>query len=154
MLLGGVFRLLRRSLRKRLDSPAKAALWLFKGPAQGAQIAAVAEYVRISAPEDLQRELSDYAEGMSATRAIVTDLLAYVRPWPFELSSLATRVEIWHGLDDPAAPVSFAKRTASALPNAQAHLFEGEGHFVFHTHGDEIAASIRSNEGRAIRAVT
>ena len=149
--LSGVFRLLRRSLRRRLDSPAEAALWFFKGPAQGAQIAAIAEYVRTSPPEDLRSELSDYAAGMSATSAIINDLLAYVRPWAFELSSISTRVEIWHGLDDPAAPVSFAERTASALPNAQAHLFAGEGHFVFHTHGDAIAGSIRSNEGEPLR---
>ena len=61
------------------------------------------------------------------------------------MSSLTTPVEIWHGLDDPAAPVSFARRTAAQLPNAQAHLFDGEGHFVFHTHGDAIAASIREH---------
>ena len=144
-LLAGVFRLLRRGLVKRLDSPVEAALWFFKGPAQGAQIAAVAEYVRTSAPEDLRSELSDFAAGTRATRAIVNDLVAYVRPWPFELSSLSTPVEIWHGRDDPAAPVSFAERTASELANARAHLFDGEGHFVFHTHADAIATSIREH---------
>jgi len=144
-LLAGVFRLMRRGLRKRLDSPAEAALWFFEGPARGAQIPAVAEYVRTSTDEDLRNELNDWAASTSATRAIVSDLTAYVRRRPFDLSGVSTRVEIWHGLDDPAAPVSFAKRTASELPNAQTHLFDAEGHFVFHTHGDAIAASIREH---------
>jgi pimeloyl-ACP methyl ester carboxylesterase len=145
LVLAAVFRLLRRGLQKRLDSPAEAALWFFEGPAQGAQIAAIAEYVRTSAPEELRSELTDWAAGTSATSAIIDDLVAYVRPWPFELSSFSTRVEIWHGLDDPAAPVGFAERTASELANAEAHLFDGEGHFVLHTHGEAIATSIREH---------
>lgn len=146
-MLGGVFRLLRRRLRKRLDSPANAALWLFEGPAKGAQIDAVAEYVRSSPPEELRAELADYAEGTKATKAAVADLVAYARPWPFELRSVSARVELWHGRDDPAAPVAFAERAAAELPNARAHLFDGEGHFVFHTHGDEVCASIREHAG-------
>jgi pimeloyl-ACP methyl ester carboxylesterase len=144
-LLAGGFRLLRRGLRKRLDSPAEAARWFFAGPAKGAQVEAIDEYVRTSTPEDLRRELSDYAEGTRATGAIVNDVAAYLRPWPFDLSSLSTPVEIWHGRDDPAAPIAAAERLASRLPNAQAHLFDGEGHFVFHAHADAVVASVRDH---------
>jgi pimeloyl-ACP methyl ester carboxylesterase len=142
-LLAGTFGMLRRGIRKRLDSPAEAALWFFEGPAKGAQVEAVADYVRTSAPEDLRDELTDYAAGTRATRAIVNDVASYVRPWPFDLSNLSTRVEIWHGRDDPAAPIAAAERLASQLPNAQAHFFDGEGHFVFHTHAEAVADSIR-----------
>ncbi len=153
-LLAGVFRLLRRSLRKRLDSPAEATLWFFKGPAQGAQIAAIADYVRTCTPEELRSDLNDWAAGTRATSAIINDLAGYVRPWPFELSKLSTRVEIWHGRDDPAAPISFAQRTAAELANAQPHLLDGEGHFVFHTHGEAIATSIRQHAERMNTAPT
>jgi pimeloyl-ACP methyl ester carboxylesterase len=39
--------------------------------------------------------------------------------------------------------VSFARSLAAELPNARLHLFADEGHVVFHTHGDEVIASIR-----------
>ena len=143
--LAGGFRLLRRGIAKRLDAPAEAATWFFKGPAQGAQIAAVAEYIRITAPDDLRDELSDFAEGTRATRAIVDDLKAYVRPWPFDLSTLTTRVELWHGRNDPAAPIAFAERMASDLPNAELHAFTDEGHFVFHAHAEAVTTAIREH---------
>lgn len=145
VLLGGVFVLFRRGLRKRLDSPADAALWFFEGPAQGAQIAAIARYVQASTPGELRGELCDWAAGTKARSATVNDLVSYTRPWPFELNSLSTRVEIWHGRADAAAPVAFAERTASELPNARAHVFDDEGHFVFHTHSDAITRSIREH---------
>jgi pimeloyl-ACP methyl ester carboxylesterase len=53
--------------------------------------------------------------------------------------------EAAHGRDDPAAPIAAAVRRASRWPNAQAHLFDGEGHFVFHPHADAVVASIREH---------
>ena len=79
---------------------------------------------------------------------IVGDLAAYARPWPFALESIATPVEIWHGRADPAVPVRFAERAARDLANARAHLFDDEGHFVFHTHADAVAASISRHAAR------
>jgi pimeloyl-ACP methyl ester carboxylesterase len=146
--LAGLLRLLARGIRTRLDTPAEAAIWFFTGSDRGAQVAAIAEYVRTSPPEDLRGELADYAAGTAATRAIVDDLAAYARPWPFALGDIATPVEIWHGRDDPAVPVRFAERAARELGRAQAHLFDGEGHFVFHTHADAVAASIRRHAAR------
>lgn len=147
-ILGVGFRLLRRGIENRLDSPREAATWFFKGPARGAQIAAVADYIRTTAPEDLREELSDYAQGTRATRAILDDMTAYVRPWPFDEARVAARVAIWHGRDDPAAPIVLAERLASELPNAELHAFAGEGHFVFHAHSDAIIASIREHAKR------
>jgi pimeloyl-ACP methyl ester carboxylesterase len=102
----------------------------------------VEEYIRRTAPEELRQELADFAEGTRAVEAIVADVRAIVGRWPFELATLTTPVEIWHGLDDPAAPAAGARRLAAALPNASPHLFVREGHFVFHSHGDEVAASL------------
>ena len=114
--LAGMLRLLARGIRKRLDSPAEAAIWFFTGSDRGPQVAAIAEYVRTSTPEDLRDELADYAAATAATDAIVGDLAAYARPWPFALESIATPVAIWHGRADPAVPVRFAERAARELP--------------------------------------
>jgi pimeloyl-ACP methyl ester carboxylesterase len=103
----------------------------------------VARYVETSEPDDLRAEIRDYIVATRATRAVLDDIAAVVEPWPFTLGALAARVEIWHGGSDPAVPVSFARSLAAELPNARLHLFADEGHFVFHTHGDEVIASIR-----------
>lgn len=144
VLLAGGGRLMRRGLQKRLGDPAQAARWFFDGPARGAQVEAVADYVSATPADELRSDLLDFAAVWRQPGAPIRDLRAYAAPWPFDLGSLATPVELWHGLDDPAVPATFSERIAAALPNAQAHLFPEEGHFVFHAHGDEIAASIRS----------
>ena len=61
--------------------------------------------------------------------------------WP------ATAYGISTGRDgfSSTSPIAAAVRLASRLPNAQAHLFDGEGHFVFHAHGDAVVASIREH---------
>ena len=141
-LLAGGLRLFRRAIEKRLDAPVEAAEWFFRGPAQGAQIGAVADYIQSTPPGDLRDDLSDHARATASTRAILCDLTAYARPWPFELAKVSVPVEIWHGRSDPAAPFAFAERAAAELPHGTLHAFEDEGHFVFHSHGDEIAASI------------
>jgi len=140
--VAGGMRLFRRAIEKRLDAPVEAAEWFFKGPAQGAQIGAVADYVQATPPEDLRADLADHARGVASTRAIIADLVAYGRPWPFDLRTVDVPVEIWHGRNDPAAPFAFAERAAAELPQATLHAFDGEGHFVFHSHADEIAGSI------------
>ena len=70
------------------------------------------------------------------------DPTVYGGPWPFALADVTAPVEIWHGRSDPAAPFAFAERAAAELPRATLHALDDEGHFVFHSHADEIAASI------------
>jgi pimeloyl-ACP methyl ester carboxylesterase len=64
-----------------------------------------------------------------------------------QVAAVAAPVEVWHGLADPAVPAVYAKRVAAALPAATLHLYDGKGHFVLHTHADEVAASIREHAG-------
>ena len=147
-LIGAALRLNLHGLKKRLDEdPRSAARWFFDGPAKGAQIAAVDAYVERSSEEDLRLELLDVARAVSAPETVVADLVAYARGPGFAVGAIETPVEIWHGLADPAAPVSAARAVAEVLPNARLHLFDGEGHFVLHSHGDEVAASVRAAAG-------
>ena len=115
----------------------------------------MARYIRATPPEDLRDDLSDHARATASTRAVLDDVVSYTRPCPFELGCVDVPVEIWHGVDDPAVPVAFAERTASELPRATLHAFPGEGHFVFHSHGAEIAESIAQHAAfpRAAEAV-
>jgi pimeloyl-ACP methyl ester carboxylesterase len=114
-------------LERLLDRPEEAALKLFEGAARDAQVAAVADYARSGTPEALRAEIADYVAAARSTRAVLADIAALVRPWPFELAALETHVEIWHGLDDPAAPAGAARALAAVLPDSRAQLFPGEG---------------------------
>jgi pimeloyl-ACP methyl ester carboxylesterase len=143
-LIGAALRLNLHGLQKRLDDPRAAARWFFEGPAKGAQLAAVEAYIEASDPEDLRLQLLDMAQAVRSSQAVVADLVAYGRGPGFDLGAIKAPVQIWHGLADPAVPVSAARAVAAALRNSELHLFDGEGHFVLHSHGDELAASIRA----------
>ena len=144
-LRGAMVWYMRRQLGGPLSrSAAEGAEELFEGAARGAQIEAVAAYIRDMPADRLQREISDQLDSASS-QGLVDDVRAYLRPWPFELDEIRTRVEIWHGLDDPAVPAGFARAAGSQLRDGEVHLLDGEGHFVFHTHADEVAASIREH---------
>jgi pimeloyl-ACP methyl ester carboxylesterase len=143
LIQGAMVRLMRRQVGKRLSrSSAEAAEEIYGGAARGDQVAAVASYIHNASPDQLQREIRDHIDAASF-RGVVDDVRAYRRPWPFEPREIRTRVEIWHGLDDPAVPAGFARAMSGQLQDGAVHLLEGEGHFVFHTHADEVAASIR-----------
>jgi pimeloyl-ACP methyl ester carboxylesterase len=136
---------MRRAVGRPLSrSAAEGAEELFEGAARGAQVKAVAAYIRDSPDDLLQREISDQLDSASSD-GLVNDVRAYLRPWPFGLEEIRTRVEIWHGLDDPAVPPGFARAAGSRLQDGEVHMLDGEGHFVFHTHADEVAASIREH---------
>ena len=141
-LLRLVYRRIGGRLRSRLSSPADAARYLFAGPARGAQLAAVERYAATSDEAGLAQEICDYVAALGAIDAIVDDVTAYRRPWPFRMADLAVPLVFWHGSADPAAPAAVAGALAAQSPVASARIFDGEGHFVFHSHGADIVASI------------
>jgi pimeloyl-ACP methyl ester carboxylesterase len=145
VVLGGSMGIIRLIVKRRFaESPAAAAKELYIDPSRGAQLDAVAAYIRELPPDQLREEIADHIAATSCRDGIVNDLRAYVRPWPFALRDIASPVEVWHGLADPAVPPGFARAAAAQLPNGKIHLLDGEGHFVFHTHADEIAASLHA----------
>jgi pimeloyl-ACP methyl ester carboxylesterase len=145
IVIGAPMGLMRLIIGRRLrESGAAAAEAIYGGAARGAQVDAVAAYIRDTPPDELSRELGDHLAAGSS-KGVVYDLRAYVRPWPFALRELTTPIEIWHGLHDPAVPLGFARAAARELQHGNVHMLDGEGHFVFHTHADEIAASIREH---------
>jgi pimeloyl-ACP methyl ester carboxylesterase len=145
VVLGGSMGLLRVIVRRRFaESPAAAAQELYLDPSRGTQVDAVAAYIRDLPPQQLREEIADHIAATACRAGILNDLRAYVRPWPFELRDVTAPVEVWHGLADPAVPAGFARAAGSQLQNGNVHLLDGEGHFVFHTHADEIAASLQA----------
>jgi pimeloyl-ACP methyl ester carboxylesterase len=56
------------------------------------------------------------------------DDLAFLRPWGFELASIAVPVHLWQGGHDRMVPFAHGLWLAAHLPTATAHLDAGEGH--------------------------
>jgi pimeloyl-ACP methyl ester carboxylesterase len=82
----------------------------------------------------LTGELAEVLAAMSR-RALSTgiagwrdDDLAFVRPWGFELSSIAVPVSIWQGAHDRMVPFEHGKWLAAHIPGARSHLYDDEGH--------------------------
>jgi len=79
-------------------------------------------------------ELGDFLalqarEGVkNGAEGVIEDYFAMVSPWGFELSSIRCPVQIWHGREDPGVPFQHGEWIAAHVPNAEAHLLNGEGH--------------------------
>jgi pimeloyl-ACP methyl ester carboxylesterase len=134
---------MNKLLRPKLLMPTLAVLELLEGPAKGAQIRAAEEFARSTSPEDLDAWASEYLEGANAIGAVWGDMSSLSQPWSFELSTLTTPVVLWHGTADGAVPFNYAESLSKLLPNATLHALEGEGHFVFLTHGAEVCSAIQ-----------
>lgn len=61
--------------------------------------------------------------------AAIRDVELYARDWGFDLTAIDTRVDLWHGEEDPTLPVSMGRSLAAMLPSCRAHFVVGEGHF-------------------------
>ncbi len=70
-----------------------------------------------------------FAEGFrNGIYGNVDDCLATASPWGFEPSSIRVPVQVWHGKEDTFVPFSHGLWLAARMPQAEAHLEEGEGH--------------------------
>lgn len=69
---------------------------------------------------------------------MVDEYRAWVRPWRFGLADVAGPVAIWQGSDDDLVPAAWGERLAAAVPGAQLHRLDGEGHLIGVTHRTEV----------------
>lgn len=91
------------------------------------------------------------AELAAATRAALDgtvdgwldDDLAFVRPWGFDLASLAVPVSIWQGGQDQMVPYAHGRALSEAVPGARTHLLPDEGHLsIVVASFDEVLAEL------------
>ena len=72
----------------------------------------------------------------------VQDDLVLNSPWPFELESIQTRIDIWQGSEDVNVPVNQGQYLHSRLPNSTLHVLEGEAHIFPLSHWREILETL------------
>jgi pimeloyl-ACP methyl ester carboxylesterase len=74
--------------------------------------------------------LAAYGEAFrQGSRGVAQDLRVLMRPWRFELGSIAVPASIHHGDADTTVPPQHARLLAAAIPGAQLQLHPGHRHF-------------------------
>ena len=72
------------------------------------------------------------------------DDLAFVQPWGFDLTDVQVPVSVWQGSEDLMVPFAHGAWLVDHLPDAKAHLLQGEGHLsVVVGRVDDVLAELR-----------
>jgi len=120
-----VMQIVARRFRKDLADPRAGVASALRGAASGSQLPAVDAYVDSRSDDELRAELADRVRSFQSARGIVLDVAVYARDWRIDLASLTMPVEIWHGTNDPAVPLAFAKALDASLPDSRLHVLRG-----------------------------
>ncbi len=112
---------------------------------EGMREAVVAEAVEamrsLLSPEDLAVFTGEFGQELVQTMrdglapgfyGWLDDDLAFVRPWGFDLQDIRVPLQIWQGRRDLMVPYEHGRRIAQALPDAQRHLSEVDGHLTLY----------------------
>jgi pimeloyl-ACP methyl ester carboxylesterase len=82
------------------------------------------------------------AAGLSSTRGMVEEYLAWARPWGFDATDIQVPTTIWQGAADTLVPKHWGETLAQQIPDARLSLHENEGHFVAYSHQAEVLADL------------
>lgn len=82
------------------------------------------------------------------TRGLTYDtILGETRPWGFKLADIAfPGIYLWHGEQDPDAPLAMGKAVADQTPDCKATFYPEEGHLsTLINHSEEIVTALMAN---------
>ena len=127
----------RLGFRQARRAPDKALTWMCR--TLPACDAAVIERPEISAAvrADLTRPLA-----ATAARAATQDFRLELRPWGFRLGDIAVPVHVWHGDLDRNVVIESGMYVANEVPHAVLHRLPGQGHWLVHSHFEDIIRSL------------
>jgi pimeloyl-ACP methyl ester carboxylesterase len=86
------------------------------------------------------------AQGVTGVR---DDGIAAVSPWGFDLASIRVPVAVWQGREDAMVPFAHGQWLAAAVPGAEAHLLDDEGHLSLINRLHEVLADLKRLGGVA-----
>lgn len=78
-------------------------------------------------------------------KAFGKSVIQLMHDWFFEPSTIKTSMDIWHGTNDYHVPLVVAQRLNKKVKNSRCFIREGEGHFMFYTHWEEILEQLLKN---------
>jgi pimeloyl-ACP methyl ester carboxylesterase len=76
----------------------------------------------------------------------IDDVLAFRRPWGFDLRKIASPVLLWHGDEDVFSPPAHTHWLAGKIPAAKLHIQRGAAHFDAVRILPEILADMKAHE--------
>jgi pimeloyl-ACP methyl ester carboxylesterase len=81
---------------------------------------------QMTAPGHLFRTQMAYRGGINGW---IDDMIAFTRPWGFDITQIGAPVSIWYGPDDVLCPRGHSEWLLSHVPGAQEHVLPG-GHIL------------------------
>jgi pimeloyl-ACP methyl ester carboxylesterase len=123
--------------RRAQRDPDKALAWM------GRMLPACDRAV-IERPEIRAAVRADLARAPAATagRAATQDFRLELRPWGFRLNDIKVPVHVWHGDLDRNVVVESGVYQASEIPDGTLHRLPDAGHWLVHTHFEDIVNSL------------
>lgn len=111
--------------------------------------------MRVVSDVPLRRQLHDtYKEAVRCgAYGWIDDVLAFRRPWEFDLGKIENPVLLWHGDEDVFSPLSHTHWLSENIPGAEVVIQPGAAHFDAVRILPKILARMRPNGGRADRAM-
>jgi pimeloyl-ACP methyl ester carboxylesterase len=87
--------------------------------------------LRIVTDVAIRRQLAaTYKEALKdGAHGWIDDVLAFRRPWGFDLEKIAVPVRLWHGEADVFSPAEHSRWLAKRIPRAQIEVQPGAAHF-------------------------
>lgn len=76
--------------------------------------------------------------GKQGGKGIIREIVQLMHDWGFDLNEIEIPVDIWHGDSDRHVPLVLSKRFNEHLKDTNNFIREGQGHFMFYTHWEEI----------------
>ena len=98
-----------------------------------------------------QKVLQELADGFEADysrsllggiEGVASDYVLYSGDWGFPLDGILTEIQLWSGSIDEFTPPAMTEYLASQLKNSSLIKLDGEGHFSFFKHWDEVLAKL------------
>lgn len=80
----------------------------------------------------------------SGTRGTIEDYRILGGEWGLDWKNITLPISFWQGEEDTFVPPSHAHELTKRLPNAQLKLLPGCGHFLLHSHAEQILAELKS----------
>ncbi|MHA6801954.1 alpha/beta fold hydrolase [Salinifilum ghardaiensis] len=133
-------RLRAAQLQRALHHPARARRWV-AGLRHAAPEADQQAWERLDVTTLLSSARGAFTQG---SRWVAQELVVLSRPWGFSLSGIEAPVEVWHGTQDTAVPLSAARALAARIPGCTTRIFDGEGRCLGVSRPHELMRAIRN----------
>lgn len=79
-------------------------------------------------------------------KALAEDGIQLMNDWLFDPFEIKIPLHVWHGTNDYHVPLVVSERLCENVKNSRCFIREGQGHFMFYTHWEEILDELLKQE--------